>query len=60
MLTTSPTSWSADMQTLSALLERLAVAGRVAPHPAFGLLSHAEWCKLSWKHFDHHLRQFRV
>ncbi|MDZ4803510.1 MAG: DUF1569 domain-containing protein [Candidatus Eisenbacteria bacterium] len=28
------------------------------PNPIFGNLSVDEWGKLSWKHLDHHLRQF--
>ncbi len=27
-------------------------------HPFFGNLTKSEWDKLSWKHLDHHLRQF--
>lgn len=27
-------------------------------HPFFGNLKKAEWDKLTWKHLDHHLRQF--
>jgi hypothetical protein len=30
------------------------------PHPFFGKLTSAEWDMLSWKHLDHHLRQFGV
>ncbi|HKR65262.1 MAG TPA: DUF1569 domain-containing protein [Thermoanaerobaculia bacterium] len=29
-------------------------------HPAFGNLSRRGWGVLSWRHFDHHLRQFGV
>ena len=29
-------------------------------HPAFGKLSREAWGKLTYKHFDHHLRQFQV
>ncbi|MEO8138077.1 MAG: DUF1569 domain-containing protein [Gemmatimonadota bacterium] len=60
MLTTSPRSWIADLASLETLLERLAVAERTAPHPVFGRLSHSEWCRLAWKHFNHHLGQFGV
>jgi hypothetical protein len=31
-----------------------------APHPAFGPLSRHAWGVLSYRHFDHHLRQFGV
>ncbi|HJT16889.1 MAG TPA: DUF1569 domain-containing protein [Thermoanaerobaculia bacterium] len=30
------------------------------PHPFFGRLTPAEWAVLSYKHLDHHLRQFGV
>lgn len=60
MLTTEPAGWAADLATCEALLERLAGATTVAPHPAFGPLSAEEWGVMAWKHFDHHLRQFGV
>ena len=28
------------------------------PHPFFGKLTMEEWSKATWKHLDHHLRQF--
>lgn len=30
------------------------------PHPIFGKLSTDEWSKGTWKHIDHHLKQFGV
>ena len=30
------------------------------PHPFFGKLSKEQWSKGTWKHLDHHLRQFGV
>lgn len=35
-----------------------AAEGRV--HPIFGKLTAHEWGQSQWKHFDHHLRQFRA
>ncbi len=29
-------------------------------HPFFGRLTHEQWSKGTWKHLDHHLRQFGV
>jgi hypothetical protein len=29
-------------------------------HPVFGKLSKENWSKATWKHIDHHLRQFGV
>ena len=33
---------------------------RKDPHPYFGKLTVEQWGKASWKHIDHHLRQFGV
>lgn len=60
MLTTSPGVWEEDLAQVTALLHRAAGATEFAPHPAFGALSRREWGLLSWKHADHHLRQFGV
>lgn len=60
MLTTSPGDWEADLASCEAKLDRLATEPNPAPHPSFGRLSAREWQVLAWKHFDHHLRQFRV
>ncbi|MEO5945383.1 MAG: DUF1569 domain-containing protein [Chitinophagaceae bacterium] len=30
------------------------------PHPVFGKLSKEQWSKATWKHLDHHLKQFGV
>lgn len=30
------------------------------PHPLFGKLTKDQWSKGTWKHLDHHLRQFGV
>lgn len=29
-------------------------------HPIFGKLTKEQWAKTTWKHLDHHLRQFNV
>lgn len=29
-------------------------------HPAFGKLTKEQWSKATWKHLDHHLKQFSV
>jgi hypothetical protein len=31
-----------------------------AGHPLFGKLTKEQWSKATWKHLDHHLRQFGV
>jgi hypothetical protein len=60
MLTSVPTIWSGDMDSVQTLIRRLATAPTTAIHPVFGPLKHDEWCRLTWKHLDHHLRQFRL
>ena len=60
MLHTQPTSWADDCGSLERLVERLVTSEGLKPHPAFGPLSKDEWGRLSWKHIDHHLRQFGV
>lgn len=63
MLTTAPLAWDRDSAALHALIDRFAEktpSEDWAAHPAFGPLSGREWDVLSWKHLDHHLRQFGV
>lgn len=47
-----------NMQALTAVLERFAAAQHLVPHPAFGALSRKGWGRLTWRHLDHHLKQF--
>ncbi|TPW11975.1 MAG: hypothetical protein FD129_1557, partial [bacterium] len=56
--TTKPGKWDADLAACHQLIERVAAAERLEPHPFFGNLNIDEWGRLSWKHLDHHLRQF--
>ena len=58
MLTSTPTSWRADLEACEALIGRVCTTPTTAFHPTFGPLSHEEWGRLCWKHLDHHLRQF--
>jgi uncharacterized protein DUF1569 len=58
---------ASSTEASKAELERLCAAfakrrgERVWPeHPAFGMLSEQAWGVLSYRHFDHHLRQFGV
>jgi len=60
MLTTQPSDWGKDTARFESLLSRLVDAKALAPHPAFGKLSHSQWGILAAKHIDHHLRQFGV
>jgi hypothetical protein len=58
MLSTAPETWAQDLAAVETLMERIATTPTTARHPAFGPLTHDGWCRLSWKHVDHHLRQF--
>lgn len=60
MLTAEPSSWAEDTRAFETLVARFVDAKEVAPHPAFGALSHRQWGALAARHVDHHLRQFGV
>ncbi len=52
----------AERTRLIALIDRFAAAGPARctthPHSFFGRLTPQEWAVLTYKHLDHHLRQF--
>lgn len=59
--TTSKTDWQNDVGQLEELLARMAekAPGEKWPvHPLFGNMSGYDWGVLTYRHFDHHLRQF--
>ncbi|MGL1937035.1 MAG: DUF1569 domain-containing protein [Fibrobacterales bacterium] len=58
MLLSEPTTLDEDMQKFHLLLERVIEKESTASHPAFGVLTHKEWCILVAIHIDHHLKQF--
>lgn len=45
------------IEQLNSFIETSAV---VEKHPVFGKLSKEQWSKATWKHIDHHLKQFGV
>ena len=53
---------STERERLRSLIDRFAAAGPAGctthPHSFFGRLTPEEWAILSYKHLDHHLRQF--
>jgi hypothetical protein len=58
-----PAEFDASRDEVLALLEECGAwpPDRSMPnHPAFGPLNHVERGILTWKHLDHHLRQFGV
>jgi hypothetical protein len=53
-----------ERERLRGLIDRFALAGPKGctshPHSFFGRLTPEEWAILTYKHLDHHLRQFGV
>jgi hypothetical protein len=63
LLVAQPADFDDDRQRVIALLLRIGAGPTTGPgpeHPLFGLLSRAQWCRLAYRHVDHHLRQFGV
>jgi hypothetical protein len=63
MLSTVPATWDADVAALRLALDRFGARDPKTAwpeHPAFGRLTGKLWGVLSWRHMDHHLRQFGV
>ncbi|MGL1903145.1 MAG: DUF1569 domain-containing protein [Fibrobacterales bacterium] len=58
MLLSSPKTWDDDIQHFHTLIDRVIGEERSVRHPAFGPLTHKEWCILVTIHIDHHLKQF--
>ncbi|HSY35728.1 MAG TPA: DUF1569 domain-containing protein [Acidobacteriaceae bacterium] len=56
--------FAAEQLRLTALLDKFFAAGPPGctphPHPFFGPMTPHEWAILTYKHVDHHLRQFGV
>jgi hypothetical protein len=56
--------FTAEKQSLEVLVQKFLNAGVEGisnePHPFFGKMTPEEWGILSYKHLDHHLRQFGV
>lgn len=57
---TKPGDFAADVAALEALCVRFAdpASAKPMPHFIFGVLNEVEWCRLGWRHMDHHLKQF--
>ncbi|MBX7222464.1 MAG: DUF1569 domain-containing protein [Blastocatellia bacterium] len=56
-----PQGWKQEADDLKDLIQRLADHANWTswpPHPIFGDLSGQDWGVLSYKHIDHHLKQF--
>ena len=61
LLARAPSEWNGDVSAFVATLDRF---GKMDPrgawpaHPAFGRMSRRDWGVLTYRHCDHHLRQF--
>lgn len=55
---TPPVSFATDHATLLRLLNPASYPAGGIEHPLFGHLSAEEFGEITWKHLDHHLRQF--
>lgn len=63
LIARAPAPWGTEIADLGAAMDRLVrlPANFAWPeHPAFGKLSRRAWGVLTYKHTDHHLRQFGV
>jgi hypothetical protein len=60
LLTRAPGNFEADRRGVLERMERVAARpkGIGSTHFLFGALTNDQWNALSWKHIDHHLRQF--
>ena len=62
LVVTDPRNLAAERDRLIALIDRFTTAGRTGctahPHSFFGHMTPDEWGILTYKHLDHHLRQF--
>ena len=59
----TPMGFNVDKEALINSIDRignLPLDHSCLPHPFFGKLSVNQWCAISHKHIDHHLRQFSV
>jgi hypothetical protein len=61
-IVTDHRNFDEEKKSLIALIQRFGQAGpneiSKEPHPFFGQLTSQEWDTLTWKHLDHHLKQF--
>lgn len=55
------TDFNQEKQKLIELLNSFSESSAILEkHPVFGKLTKEQWSKTTWKHLDHHLKQFGV
>ena len=63
LVSRAPGDWPSECSTLLSLVDRFAERNRASAwpdHPAFGRLTGKAWGVLTYRHIDHHFRQFGV
>jgi hypothetical protein len=63
LLTREATDWNGETAELRRLIDSFAAQPQsktLPPHPAFGKMSRRLWGALTYKHIDHHFRQFGI
>jgi len=54
-----PKDFAKEKEKLSSMIREFKEENITdSPHPLFGKLTKEQWSKATWKHLDHHLRQF--
>jgi hypothetical protein len=61
IMTGTTKDFEKEKQQLLEMLNRFNKANMIQEaHPIFGKLTKEQWSKATWKHLDHHLKQFGV
>jgi hypothetical protein len=61
IMTGTEKDFEKEKQKLLALVNHFSEANMTdKAHPVFGRLTKEQWSRATWKHLDHHLRQFGV
>lgn len=61
IMTGTSKDFAKEKQALLDMVNRFSESSIVGEkHPIFGKLTKENWSKATWKHIDHHLRQFGV
>ena len=61
IMTNSEKEFEGEKSALLELIDKFSEESLVSEkHPVFGKLTKDNWSKATWKHLDHHLKQFGV